>query len=113
MSALCAPLVAGFSPGFMNNNRQQMTFPKQRDNSNKKPAVVGPLKVGDEVIELARIVDLSSVFLLLAPASALTAGLYAQAQKGKLAEKVESTEEDLEIIKKQIKSTDSAISVSC
>lgn len=109
---LCAPLVAAFSPG-LNNNRQKAVFPiKQRDvNSNKKP--VGPLNVGEEVNELVRIVDLSSVFLLLAPAAAFSAGLVAQLQRGKLNEQVASTEEDLEKIRNQIKSTETAITVSC
>lgn len=109
LTALCAPLVAPFSPG-LNNNRQQHVFPKPQ--VDRKTAVVGPLKVGEEITELAKIVDLSSVFLLLAPVTALSAGVVAQAQKSKLARQVESTEEELETIKEQIKSTDAQVAVS-
>ena len=113
MTVLTAPLVAAFSPG-SNYNRQKVVFPqKQRDNNSNNKKIVGPLNVGEEVTELVRIVDLSSVFLLLAPAAALSAGLVAQLQKNKLNEQVESTEEDLEKIKSQIKATETAITVSC
>jgi hypothetical protein len=113
MTVLTAPLVAAFSPG-SNNNRQKVVFhQKQRDNNSNNKKNVGPLNVGEEVTELVRIVDLSSVFLLLAPAAALSAGLVAQLQKNKLNEQVESTEEDLEKIKSQIKATETAITVSC
>jgi len=111
LTALCAPLVAAFTPGGLNNNnRQQAVFPKQQ-RDNRKPAVVAPLNLGEEIAELVRVVDLSSIFLLLGPAAALSAGLVAQAQKDKLNTKVESTRGELEDIQSRIKKTDQQIKV--
>jgi len=109
LTALCAP-VAAFTP----NNRPKAAFPKQKSQKQQdqnKPALVGPLKVGEEVAEVARILDISSIFLSLGPAAALAAGTVALSKKNKLQKQVSDTAEQLETIKGQIKSTDAQITV--
>lgn len=108
-TAFVAPIIVS------HQHRRAGVFPEH-----PKKAPVGPLGVGEEVGDLARIVDLSSIFLLLAPATALAAGQVAQAQKNKLSKQVTETEAELEEIKdyideikSQIKSTDAQIAVSC
>lgn len=106
LTVLCSPVAAFVAPSVM--RRRAGVFPEH----NKKALVVGPLGVGEEIGELAKVVDLSSIFLLFAPAAALAAGQVAQAQKNKLAKQVAETEDELEEIKDQIKSTDAQIAVS-
>ena len=113
----CAPSASAFvAPSVSHQHRRRaVVFPEHR-----KKVTVGPLGVGEEAGELARIIDLSSIFLLLAPATALAAGQVAQAQKNKLEKQVTETEAELDEIKdyideikSQIKSTDVQIAVSC